>query len=50
VVQLESADTPSGFAWTASNGPAFPITSGTLVDGSVVIDESSPVEQILGRR
>ena len=35
---------------TASNGPAFPITSGTLVDGSVVIDESSPVEQILGRR
>ena len=48
-VQLERADTPSGFAWTASNGPNFPITSGTLADGSVVIDESSPVEQILGR-
>ena len=39
----------SGFAWTASNGPNFPITSGTLVDGSVVIDEGSPFQQILGR-
>jgi HlyD family secretion protein len=49
VVTLERADTPSGFAWTASNGPNFPITSGTLVDGSVVIDEGSPFQQILGR-
>ena len=49
MVPLERADTPSGFAWTASNGPDFPITSGTLVDGSVVIDEGSPVQQILGR-
>jgi HlyD family secretion protein len=49
VVVLESADTPSGFAWTASDGPDFPITSGTLVDGSVVIAEGSPFEQILGR-
>ena len=48
-VQLERADTPSGFAWTASNGPDFPITSGTLADGSVVIKQSSPVQQILGR-
>jgi biotin carboxyl carrier protein len=48
-VQLERADTPSGFAWTASNGPEFPITSGTLADGSVVIKQSSPVQQILGR-
>jgi biotin carboxyl carrier protein len=49
VVQLERANTPSGFRWTASSGPAFPITSGTLADASVVIDASSPVEQILGR-
>lgn len=49
VVQLKKAATPSGFAWTASDGPDFPITSGTLADGSVVIDASSPVEQILGR-
>jgi len=49
VVQLERADTPSGFAWTASDGPDFPITSGTLVDGSVVIRERSPLQQILGR-
>jgi multidrug efflux pump subunit AcrA (membrane-fusion protein) len=49
-VQLQRADTTSGFAWTASNGPDFPITSGTLVDGSVVIDQSSPVQQILGRQ
>lgn len=48
VVQLERADTPSGFAWTASNGPSFPITSGTPVDASVVIDQSSPLQQILG--
>ena len=49
-VELQRADTPSGFVWSASNGPEFPITSGTLVDGSVVIDEGSPVQQILGRR
>jgi biotin carboxyl carrier protein len=49
VVQLERAKTPSGFRWTASNGPDFPVTSGTLADASVVIDASSPVEQILGR-
>ncbi len=49
-VQLERADNPSGFVWSASNGPEFPITSGTLVDGSVVIDEGSPVQQILGRQ
>jgi HlyD family secretion protein len=48
-VELEKADTPSGFAWTASNGPDFPITSGTLVDGSVVLRENTPVQQILGR-
>lgn len=49
VVILERANNPSGFAWTSSNGPDFPITSGTLADASVVIDESSPAEQILGR-
>jgi biotin carboxyl carrier protein len=49
-VQLERADNPSGFVWSASNGPEFPITSGTLVDGSVVIDQGSPVQQILGRQ
>jgi multidrug efflux pump subunit AcrA (membrane-fusion protein) len=49
-VQLERADNASGFVWSASNGPDFPITSGTLVDGSVVIDEGSPVQQILGRQ
>ena len=49
-VLLERADNPSGFVWSASNGPEFPITSGTLVDGSVVIDDGSPVQQILGRQ
>lgn len=49
VVILERADTPSGFLWTTGNGPDFPITSGTLADASVVLDESSPAQQILGR-
>jgi biotin carboxyl carrier protein len=49
IVVPETADTVSGFAWTASDGPDFPITSGTLVDGSVVIAEGSPFDQILGR-
>lgn len=48
LVRLERADTSSGFVWSASRGPDFSITSGTLIDGSVVIAEGSPTKQILG--
>ncbi len=47
-VTLQRADTASGFSWTASDGPDFAITSGTLVDASVVIAAGSPASQILG--
>lgn len=47
-VQLEHADTPSGFKWSTGSGPDFPITSGTPLEGTVVIGQGSPTKVIVG--
>jgi multidrug efflux pump subunit AcrA (membrane-fusion protein) len=39
--------TPSGYAWTTGEGPPTGVSSGTLVEASVVVSEAAPVQQIL---
>ncbi len=48
VVKLDRANTPSGFRWSTGNGPDFLITSGTSLEGTVVIGEASPTKVLLG--
>ncbi len=40
-------DTPSGYRWTASGGPAQPITDGTTADAQVVLEERSLVDYLV---
>ena len=48
VVELISADTPSGLSWTASNGPAEPVTFGTSAQVEVVTGKQAPIDYVVG--
>ena len=40
-------DTPTGFAWSSSTGPDVEITSGTLAEGSVIVQEERPINLVI---
>lgn len=42
-VTLEVADTPTGYAWTAGQGPPEPLAAGTLVNSTVTTAEQAPI-------
>ena len=44
---LENPETPTGYAWSSSEGPDVPVTSGTVIDGSVVIREVPPLQLLI---
>ena len=44
---LKMEETPSGYAWSSSNGPPFQIASGTRVTVSVVVDRKAPITYVL---
>lgn len=47
-VDLErAADTPSGFRWSSSRGPALPVESGTTVTVDVVVEEQRPIGLVI---
>lgn len=41
------ARTPTGYAWSTRTGPSFPIRSGTLCTGAVILGEQHPIELVL---
>lgn len=48
VVELVSADTPSGLSWTASEGPGEPVTFGTSAEVQVVTGKRAPIDYVVG--
>ncbi|NMF85202.1 NHLP bacteriocin system secretion protein [Nodosilinea sp. P-1105] len=40
-------DTPSGYRWTASDGPAQPVTDGTTAEAHVVVEERALIEYLV---
>ena len=48
VVELVFADTPSGLSWTASKGPAEPVTFGTPAEVEVVTGQQAPIDYVVG--
>jgi HlyD family secretion protein len=44
---VRNGQTPSGYAWSSSSGPAFRIQSGTRVMVSVVVDRRAPITFVL---
>lgn len=47
ITLIPSSDTPSGYAWTSSQGPLTVITAGTLCSGSVTVNVQRPVELLI---
>jgi len=48
-VRLEKdTSTKSGFKWSSSKGPDIKISSGTLCDGTVILDTFHPISLVLG--
>lgn len=44
---LPRPETPTGYAWSSSNGPPFKIASGTRVTISVIVDRRRPITFVL---
>ena len=42
-VELDAASTPTGYAWTSGGGPRETLTSGTLVNASVITAVRAPI-------
>lgn len=47
IIQLETADTPSGYRWSSSNGPDFQLRNGTATSARVIVDETRPINYFL---
>lgn len=48
VVDLEEdPNTPSGFAWSSSQGPPTQVFTGTIADAQVIVDRRKPISYVL---
>jgi HlyD family secretion protein len=45
-IQLEPADTPSGFQWSSRQGPPLQISSGTMCTAMIVTREQPPASLV----
>lgn len=41
--------TPTGLRWSSSRGPEFPVGTGALVTGSVIVREDRPLDMVIPR-
>lgn len=46
-VKLDTANSPSGFKWSASNGPKHKLSSGTLCSAEIVTKTQRPIELVI---
>lgn len=47
---LPDPATPSGFSWSSSSGPPFPLDSGTIAQASITLSEKQPIYFVLPSR
>lgn len=47
MAELTIGENASGFSWSSSSGPPYPITSGTLLDAKVVVERRAIINVIL---
>jgi HlyD family secretion protein len=48
VVDLEEdPTTPSGFAWSSSQGPPTEVYTGTIADAQVIVERRKPISYVL---
>lgn len=46
-VRLKLAETPTGFEWSASNGPSRGVGAGSLIKGKVIVDEVPVIDLLV---
>jgi HlyD family secretion protein len=44
---LKDPDTPTGFQWSSSEGPPYPVFTGTLTTGAIVVEKKKPIALVL---
>lgn len=47
VSPIPSPDTVSGYQWTSAGGPNQTIHSGTIIRGSIIVDEQAPISLVI---
>jgi multidrug efflux pump subunit AcrA (membrane-fusion protein) len=47
IALMPDPETPSGFTWTASNGPSSPLRSGTLLSARITLRQIHPLDFII---
>ncbi|MEU9122633.1 HlyD family efflux transporter periplasmic adaptor subunit [Streptomyces sp. NPDC048506] len=47
LVRLDTAENPSGYAWSTSDGPPYPVDSMTLASGAVHLAAQHPIDWLL---
>ncbi len=46
-IDLQPAETPSGYTWSSGPGPALDLTSGTTLRARIAVQEDAPIDLIL---
>ena len=46
-IDLQQADTPSGYAWSSGTGPTLDLSSGTTLSAAIAVREEPPINLVL---